>query len=60
MKLLSVIIISLITLIQTADAQQGSLYTRLGLGDVQNSYSARRWVWVSSEHLLQMRILLAH
>jgi hypothetical protein len=42
MKLLSVIIISLITLIQTAVAQQGSVYTRYGLGDVVSSYSARR------------------
>ena len=42
MKLLSVIIISLITLIQTAVAQQGSIYTRYGLGDVQSTYSARR------------------
>ena len=42
MKLLSVIIISLIIVIQTADAQQGSPYTRFGFGDVQNSYSARR------------------
>jgi hypothetical protein len=42
MKLISVIIISLITLIQTAVAQQGSIYTRYGLGDLQSSYSARR------------------
>jgi hypothetical protein len=42
MKLLSVIIISLITLTQTVIAQQGSVYTRYGLGDVQNTYSARR------------------
>src|ERR1035437_6908193 len=42
MKLISVIIISLITLIQTAVAQQGSIYTRYGLGDVQSTYSARR------------------
>jgi hypothetical protein len=42
MKLLSVIIISLFIVIQTADAQQGSVYTRYGLGDVQNAYSARR------------------
>jgi hypothetical protein len=42
MKLLSVIIISLITLIQTAVAQQGSIYTRYGLGDIQSTYSARR------------------
>jgi hypothetical protein len=42
MKLISVIIISLITLIQTAVAQQGSIYTRYGLGDIQSTYSARR------------------
>jgi hypothetical protein len=42
MKLLSVIIISLITLIQTVEAQQGSVYTRYGLGDIQSTYSARR------------------
>ena len=42
MKLLSVIVFSLITLIQTAVAQQGSVYTRFGLGDIQSSYSARR------------------
>jgi hypothetical protein len=42
MKLLSVIIISLFTLIQIAVAQQGSVYTRFGLGDVQSAYSARR------------------
>ena len=42
MKLLSVILISLITLIQTAVAQQGSVYTRYGLGDIQSFYSARR------------------
>ena len=42
MKLISVIIFSLITLIQTAIAQQGSIYTRYGLGDVQSTYSARR------------------
>jgi hypothetical protein len=42
MKLLSVIIFSLFTLIQTVNAQQGSPYTRFGLGDIQNTYSARR------------------
>ncbi|MDR3665715.1 MAG: hypothetical protein P4L35_02620 [Ignavibacteriaceae bacterium] len=42
MKLLSVIIISLLALFQTAVAQQGSVYTRYGLGDVQSTYSARR------------------
>jgi hypothetical protein len=42
MKLLSVIIISLFIIIQTANAQQGSVYTRYGLGDIQNTYSARR------------------
>jgi hypothetical protein len=42
MKLISVILISLITLIQTAVAQQGSVYTRYGLGDIQSFYSARR------------------
>jgi hypothetical protein len=42
MKLLSVIIISLFIVIQTAEAQQGSPYTRYGFGDIQNSYSARR------------------
>jgi hypothetical protein len=42
MKLISVIAFSLITLIQTAVAQQGSAYTRFGLGDIQSSYSARR------------------
>ena len=42
MKLLSVIIISLISLTQTAVAQEGSIYTRYGLGDLQSSYSARR------------------
>jgi hypothetical protein len=42
MKLISVIIISLIIIIQTTFAQQGSVYTRYGLGDVQSTYSARR------------------
>lgn len=42
MKLISVIVFSLITLIQTAVAQQGSVYTRYGLGDIESSYSARR------------------
>ena len=42
MKLISVIVFSLITLIQTAVAQQGSVYTRYGLGDIVSSYSARR------------------
>ena len=42
MKLLSVIIFSLIALMQTAVAQQGSVYTRYGFGDIQSSYSARR------------------
>jgi len=41
MKLITVIIISLITFIQTANAQE-SIYSRFGLGDVQSSYSARR------------------
>ena len=42
MKLISVIAFSLIILIQTAVAQQGSAYTRYGLGDIQSAYSARR------------------
>ena len=41
MKLITAIIISLISLIQTVNAQE-SIYTRFGLGDVQLSYSGRR------------------
>jgi hypothetical protein len=41
MKLITVIFFSLITLIQTVNAQE-SVYTRFGLGDVQFSYSGRR------------------
>ncbi len=41
MKLITIIFFSLITLIQTTNAQQ-SVYTRFGLGDVEFSYSGRR------------------
>ena len=41
MKLITVIFFSLITFIQSVNAQE-SVYTRFGLGDVQFSYSGRR------------------